>query len=101
MQIKSPLLITTLGLSLLALAGQASAASVSTEQLKSISAGQSRAEVLKNLGKPDATPRWADGTQSLVYPVRNGDSPSTRAYVTVGAGDKVLSVQLDDDGGTN
>ena len=87
MQIKSPLLVTALSLSLLTIASQASAASVSTEQLKAVSAGQSRAEVLNTLGTPEAAPRWVNGTQSLVYPVRNGDSPTARAYVTLGAGD--------------
>lgn len=97
MQIKSPLLLATLGFALLA-AGQASAASISAEQLKALGTGQNRADVIKTLGTPEASPRWANGTQSLVYPVRNGDSPSTRAYVTLGANDKVLSVQFSNDG---
>ncbi|MDQ7990488.1 MAG: hypothetical protein REI09_12705 [Candidatus Dactylopiibacterium sp.] len=94
------LIVTGSGLALFATSAFAEApAKVSEEQLNVISAGQTEQEVIQILGQPTDTPRWTDGSQSLVYEIASTEGSGARAYVDLGPDSRVVNVQVGTDSG--
>ena len=89
------IIAAVLGLAIVSASAQAS---VAVEQTKQVSSGLSQDQVIQRLGKPDNAPIWLDGSQSLVYELRNGDKAGSRVYVNLGRNKTVTSVQFGDDG---
>lgn len=96
MNAKTPFIAAVLGLSMLS----AHAATVTQDQIQAISAGDSAASVVSELGQPANTPTWADGSKSMVYGMSGSDDHSQRAYIDVKNG-KVTGVEYGNDGGDN
>jgi len=101
MNIKSPLFAAALGLAVLSVSAQAAGGKISEDQINTIKAGESKAAVIKTLGQPESSPKWLNGTHSLVYAVADATDATARAYVDVGPDNKVLRVQFGDDGQDN
>lgn len=100
MNLKTPALVAVLGFSVLSLSAQAASGDVTQDQVNSISAGQSAADVVNTLGQPINSPTWSDGTSSLIYAVTDDNDATQRAYVSIENG-KVTDVQFGDDGGNS
>ncbi|PLK49714.1 hypothetical protein [Uliginosibacterium sp. TH139] len=63
---------------------------VSLKQTQQIQAGQSKDEVIQMFGKPVATPKWSNGTSSLVY--KTEDTAAFKALLYVDFDTKTGSV---------
>ena len=55
---------------------------VTTQQVAKIQIGQTEEDVIKTLGNPRSTPKWRNGTHSLVYGVVDRSSKPT-LYVDI------------------
>lgn len=55
---------------------------VTTRQVEKIQIGQTQDDVIKALGNPRATPKWRNGTHSLVYAVTERTGKQT-LYVDI------------------
>lgn len=80
--------ITLRALPLLALfafgaAQAASSGSATPAQIAALHAGQTEAQVIAQLGKPEATPHWFDGTHSLEYRTTEADGSPAHLYVDI------------------
>lgn len=61
----------------------ATAGSVTPAQITALHAGQTEAQVIAQLGKPEATPHWFDGTHSLEYRTTEADGSAAHLYVDI------------------
>jgi len=99
---KSPLrlvsVVATLGFALSLMSGAASAATltngfVTQTQLDALQAGETSAQVIQALGKPESTTAWLDGTRSLDYEITDSLEGLRHVYVEVDNSGKMLMVQ--------
>lgn len=64
-------------------AAQAASSTVTPAQVAALHAGESEAQVIAQLGKPEGTPHWFDGTHSLEYRTIEADGSAARLYVDI------------------
>ncbi|MDB5887414.1 MAG: hypothetical protein JWM03_286, partial [Rhodocyclales bacterium] len=64
-------------------------------ELDALHAGESRDQVIQTLGKPQSTPKWLDGSSSLVYELQTGGGDQF-AYVDLDNTGKMASVEIVD-----
>lgn len=103
---KSPIrfvsIAAALGLAISLASGAASALTpsdhhVTQAQLNALSAGESSHDIIASLGQPENTPKWLDGSQSLVYETYDAAVGPEHVYVDVDSAGKMIDVYVSSD----
>jgi len=91
------LVVSSLCAVLLTYAGQASAWKVdhrvTQSQLDSLHAGESRDDIVKTLGAPEAMTNWPEGYTSLSYEIDRSYEPAQIVYVDVDKSGHMINVE--------